>query len=145
MVGLCAGQRPAVAGRKKGADSGIDGLIYFQDDAGPAKKIIVSVKGGDNVNVAMIRDLGHVVEREKAAIGLLVTLTPPTKPMQTEALAAGYYQSPHFGAFPKLQILTIEGAVGRNRTGAVSRYGQGGLTFKKAERETPTGEQKNLL
>ena len=46
----------------------------------------------------MIRELGHVVEREKAAIGLFVTLTPPTKPMQTEALSAGYYQSPHFGA-----------------------------------------------
>ena len=36
-------------GKKKGADSGIDGVIYFQDDKGPAKKIIVSVKGGENV------------------------------------------------------------------------------------------------
>lgn len=132
-------------GRKKGADSGIDGLIYFQDDAGLAKKIIVSVKGGDSVNVAMIRDLGHVVAREKAAIGLLVTLTPPTKPMQTEALAAGYYQSPHFGAFPKLQILTIEGLLAGTERALYPDMARGGLTFKKAERETPTGEQKNLL
>jgi len=132
-------------GRKKGADSGIDGLIYFQDDAGLAKKIIVSVKGGDSVNVAMIRDLGHVVAREKAAIGLLVTLTPPTKPMQTEALAAGYYQSPHFGAFPKLQILTIEGLLAGTERTLYPDMARGGLTFKKAERETPTGEQKNLL
>ena len=36
-------------GKKKGADTGIDGVIYFSDDKGPAKKIIVSVKGGENV------------------------------------------------------------------------------------------------
>ena len=33
-------------GKKKGADGGIDGLIYFQDDATGHKKIVVSVKGG---------------------------------------------------------------------------------------------------
>jgi site-specific DNA-methyltransferase (adenine-specific) len=132
-------------GKKKGADSGIDGLIYFQDDAGLAKKIIVSVKGGDNVNVSMVRDLGHVVEREKAAIGLFVTLTPPTKPMQTEALSTGYYQSPHFGAFPKLQILTIEGVLNGAERALYPDLSQGGLTFKKAERETPVSEQEHLL
>lgn len=132
-------------GKKKGADSGIDGLIYFQDEAGPAKKIIVSVKGGDHVNVSMIRDLGHVVEREKAAIGLFVTLTPPTKPMQTEALSAGYYQSPHFGPFPKLQILTIEGVLSGAERARYPDLSQGGLTFKKAERESPTGAQEHLL
>ena len=132
-------------GKKKGADSGIDGLIYFQDAAGPARKIIVSVKGGENVNVSMIRDLGHVVEREKAAMGLFVTLTPPTQPMRTEALSAGYYQSPHFGAFPKLQILTIEGVLDGTERPLYPDLSQGGLTFKKAERETPAGEQENLL
>ncbi len=132
-------------GKKKGADSGIDGLIYFQDAAGSARKIIVSVKGGDHVNVSMIRDLGHVVEREKAAIGLFVTLTPPTQPMRTEALSAGYYQSPHFGAFPKLQILTIEGVLDGTERPLYPDLSQGGLTFKKAERESPPGEQENLL
>lgn len=132
-------------GKKKGADSGIDGLIYFQDDAGLAKKIVVSVKGGDHVNVGMIRDLGHVVEREKAAIGLFVTLTPPTQPMRTEALTAGYYQSAHFGAFPKLQILTIEGVLSGAERPLYPDLAQGGLTFKKAERETPTREQETLL
>ncbi|MBK6751159.1 MAG: hypothetical protein IPG67_14425 [Acidobacteria bacterium] len=33
---------------KKGADGGIDGMIVFTDDnSGKAKKVIVSVKGGD--------------------------------------------------------------------------------------------------
>ncbi len=73
-------------GKKKGADGGIDGLIYFNDDGKMPKKIIVSVKGGDNVNVAMVRDLAHVVEREKAEIGLFVTLTDATRPMCEEAV-----------------------------------------------------------
>ena len=82
-------------GKKKGADGGIDGLIYFNDDGKLPKKIVVSVKGGENVSVAMLRDLAHVVEREKAEIGLFVTLTEPTAPMKTEAVKTGYYLSPH--------------------------------------------------
>jgi hypothetical protein len=51
------------AGKKKGADTGIDGLIYFKPDGKITEKAIVSVKGGGNVSVTMIRDLGHVVEK----------------------------------------------------------------------------------
>jgi adenine specific DNA methylase Mod len=94
-------------GKKKGADSGIDGHIYFKPDGKTTEKAIVSVKGGENVSVPMIRDLGHVVEREKAKIGVFVTLAQPTKPMQTEAVKAGFYETP-YGKFPKIQILTIE-------------------------------------
>ncbi|MEX2115243.1 MAG: DNA methyltransferase [Bacteroidota bacterium] len=93
-------------GKKKGADSGIDGLIYFKPDGKTTEKAIVSVKGGDNINVAMIRDLGHVVEREKARIGVFVTLAEPTGPMKTEAVKAGFYEA-IYGKYPKLQILTI--------------------------------------
>jgi site-specific DNA-methyltransferase (adenine-specific) len=93
-------------GKKKGADSGIDGLIYFKPDLRSTEKVIVSVKGGENINVAMVRDLGHVVDREKAKIGLFITLTEPTGPMRTEAVKSGFYETVH-GKFPKLQILTI--------------------------------------
>jgi site-specific DNA-methyltransferase (adenine-specific) len=93
-------------GKKKGADSGIDGFIYFKPDGRTTEKAIVSVKGGGNVSVPMIRDLGHVVDREKAKIGVFITLAEPTKPMQTEAVKAGYYETP-YGKYPKLQILTI--------------------------------------
>ncbi len=61
------------AGKKKGADSGIDGLIYFKPEGKTTEKAIVSVKGGENINVAMIRDLAHVVDREKAKIGVFIT------------------------------------------------------------------------
>ena len=94
-------------GKKKGADSGIDGFIYFKPDGKTTEKAIVSVKGGGNVGVPMIRDMGHVVDREKAKIGVFITLAEPTKPMQVEAVKAGYYETP-YGKYHKLQILTIE-------------------------------------
>jgi site-specific DNA-methyltransferase (adenine-specific) len=93
-------------GKKKGADSGIDGLIYFKPEGKTTEKAIVSVKGGENVNVAMVRDLGHVVEREKARIGVFITLADSTAPMRTEAVKAGFYETP-YGKYPKIQILTI--------------------------------------
>src|SRR6185436_20336349 len=77
-------------GKKKGADSGIDGLIFFQEDKKTVNKIVVSVKGGENVSVLMIRDLGYVVDREKAAIGLFVSLVKPTRQMKEAAITAGY-------------------------------------------------------
>lgn len=93
-------------GKKKGADSGIDGFIYFKPDGKTTEKAIVSVKGGGNVGVPMIRDMGHVVDREKAKIGVFITLAEPTKPMLTEAVKAGFFETP-YGKYPKLQILTI--------------------------------------
>jgi site-specific DNA-methyltransferase (adenine-specific) len=93
-------------GKKKGADTGIDGLIYFKPEGKTTEKAIVSVKGGENVNVAMIRDLAHVVDREKARIGVFILLADPTKPMHTEAVKAGFYET-LYGKYPKIQILTI--------------------------------------
>jgi DNA modification methylase len=122
-------------GKKKGADTGIDGLIYFQDDKTSAKKIIVSVKAGENINVAMIRDLGHVIEREKAAIGLFVTLVEPTRPMKEEAVAMGYYESPSGASFPKLQILTIKALLDGTEQPRYPDLMRGGLMFKKAKQE----------
>jgi len=98
------------AGKKKGADTGIDGLIYFKDFRDgkvTTKKVIVSVKGGENINVAMIRDLAHVVDREKAKMGLFITLSEPTDPMSKEALKEGYFETGSGGKYLKLQIVTI--------------------------------------
>ena len=122
-------------GKKKGADSGIDGLIFFQDDKSGAKKIVVSVKGGENVGVPMIRDLGHVIDREKASIGLFLTLTDPTSPMTKEAVTAGYYESPAGASFPKIQILTIKGLLDGSERPRYPDLMQGGLMFKKAKKE----------
>jgi DNA modification methylase len=122
-------------GKKKGADGGIDGLIYFQDDATAPKKIIVSVKGGDSVTRTMIADLKNTVERENAEIGLFVTLAEPTQPMVGEAVSAGFYESPKFGAFPKIQILTIDGLLSGKEQARYPDLSRGGHTFKRAKRE----------
>jgi len=132
-------------GKKKGADTGIDGIIYFQDDKGEAKKIIVSVKSGENVTRTMIADLKNTVEREKAQMGLFVTLAPPTKPMIVEAASAGFYESPAHGAFPKIQILSIEGLLSGKETPLYPDLSRGALTFKKAKTETENTKQSDLL
>ena len=127
--------------KKKGGDTGIDGLIFFQDDKGDAKKIIVSVKGGEHVTRTMIADLKNSVEREKAQIGLFVTLAPPTEPMQREAVSAGYYDS-QFGAFPKIQILTVEDLLSGKEGPRYPDMARGGLNFKKAKKEKGKDQPK---
>ena len=94
--------------RKKGADSGIDGYLYYMDEKDKIKKAIISVKGGHNANVSMIRDLGHVIAREKADIGVFISIDEPTRPMTEEASMKGFYQSPQGRDYPRIQILTID-------------------------------------
>jgi DNA modification methylase len=132
-------------GKKKGADSGIDGVIYFQDDKTEPKKIIVSIKGGENVNVAMIRDLAHVIDREEAKIGLFVTLVEPTGPMIEEAAKTGFYELSKNVTFPKLQILTIEGLLSGKERPKYSDLSLGSHTYKKAQVEDEIMEQEKLL
>jgi DNA modification methylase len=120
-------------GKKKGADSGIDGFIYFKPDAKNTEKVIVSVKGGENINVAMVRDLAHVVEREKAKLGLFITLCEPTGPMKTEAVKVGFYETEYFGKVPCIQILTIDELLAGKKPDIPAIDPQ---TFKKAARET---------
>jgi DNA modification methylase len=99
-------------GGKKGADGGVDGYIYFKPDGRTVEKAVVSVKGGGNVGVGMIRDLIATIEREKAKVGILVSLEDPTTTMRKEAAAAGLYKpegDQQFSRdFPRIQILTID-------------------------------------
>ncbi len=50
-------------GGKKGADKGIDGVLYVQGPDKKTERAIISVKGGQNIGVAMIRDLKGVLAR----------------------------------------------------------------------------------
>ena len=116
---------------KKGADRGIDGRLYFHDDkSGKSKQVIFSVKAGENVNVTHIRDLRGVLDREKAEIGVLISMEAATKSMLKEAAEAGFYKSPHLEEkFPRIQILTVELLLG----GEQMKYPRWvDATFKKA-------------
>ena len=101
--------RPA-QDKKRGADSGVDGYInFFDDNGGKPKRIIVQVKSG-GVKRGDIATLKGDMEREKAALGLFITLKPPTRPMLQEAASAGVYVPEYYPGhqFARLQILTID-------------------------------------
>ena len=92
----------------RGADRGIDGVVHFIDGPRHAtKKAIVQVKSG-KVSSPLIRDLKGTVEREKADLGLFITLEKPTRDMRTEAASAGFYHSEIWQRdYPRMQIRTI--------------------------------------
>jgi hypothetical protein len=46
------------------------------------------------------------VQREKAAIGVLISFEEPTKNMRKEAASAGFFESP-WGKHSKIQLLTV--------------------------------------
>ncbi len=99
--------------KKKGADGGIDGVIYFKSGAKTTEKAIVSVKGG-HVSVKDVRELANVVDREKAKIGIFISLEEHTQPMVKEAAGAGLYEG-LTGKVPKIQLFTIEELLGGKR------------------------------
>ncbi|MBU2600646.1 MAG: restriction endonuclease [Actinobacteria bacterium] len=125
------GARPVE--QKKGADKGIDGRLYFHDEAkGATKQVIISVKAG-GTGAAHMRDLRGVVEREKAQIGVLLTMQEPTGPMRKEAASSGFYESPGWHTkHPRLQILTVADLLGGAAIDYPSRFGN--VTFKAAPR-----------
>jgi site-specific DNA-methyltransferase (adenine-specific) len=126
---------------KKGADGGLDGVEWF----GPKKeyKAIVSVKGGKTVGVDMLRSLDAVITQQGAAVGVFLTLEPPTSKMVEWAKQAGMFEAPGFAPVPRIQIVTIEQAI-QSRARAVNLPARHNDTFKRAAREEVTGRQSAL-
>lgn len=124
------GARPT--SQKRGADKGIDGRLYFHDEPkGKTKQIIMSVKSG-HILPSYVRDLRGVVEREKAQIGVLITLGEPTRAMKSEAASAGFYDSPWGTKHPIIQILTVEELLNGKKIDYPPTRGD--ATFRKAPR-----------
>lgn len=137
------GARPVE--QKKGADKGIDGKIVFQgEEAGKFETVILSVKAG-HVTANHVRDLRGVLERENAAIGVLIAMEPFTKPMQTEAVTAGFFESQVWGKkYPMLQLLTIADLLAGKRID-MPPIRQVGATFKKAPKANQKGVETGTL
>jgi DNA modification methylase len=128
----------------KGADKGIDGVLLFQigDVGSPHLRALISVKSGQ-VHSNVVSELRGVVEREKAALGILIVLEEPTAPMKREAASAGFYESP-WRKHPRLQILTIEELLGGKGID-MPPIRVGGTTFKQAPRaEVPVKPELTL-
>lgn len=98
----------AVINAKKGADKGIDGIVYFQGDKNDPEKIIFQVKSG-KVKSGDIRDLLGTMTLESASLAIFITLEEPTKDMLKTAKSAGFYQSKYMShSCDKIQIVTIK-------------------------------------
>ncbi len=123
---------------KKGADKGIDGIITFMDDnSGKAKRAVVQVKSG-NVGSSHIRDLVGTVDREKAPMGIYITLEEPTSKMRQEAASAGVYHSPGWHKdYPRIQIVTVQELL----DGTTVKMPPSNVTFKQAGKMLKEGDE----
>ncbi|MBI2842216.1 MAG: site-specific DNA-methyltransferase [Armatimonadetes bacterium] len=101
-VGLASG----IPQPEKSGDRGIDGKVYFTDLEGKLQWAVCQVKGG-HLTPSVIRDFGHVIEREKAAMGFFICLNKPTKGMCNEAEELGFFTIGR-RRIPRLQIRTIK-------------------------------------
>lgn len=98
----------AIINDKKGADKGVDGTAYFLATKEENAKIIFQVKSG-GVKRDTIATLRGDMEREQAAIAVLITLEKPTSPMLKEAKSAGQFHHESMGKnYDKIQIVTVK-------------------------------------
>jgi DNA modification methylase len=96
--------------QKQVADHGRDGVVrFFRGRKTKPGQIIVSVKGGKQLNPGMIRDLEGTVARDANVDGgILITLWQPTKGMKAHADTAGTFPDPAGNPYPKIQAITVE-------------------------------------
>ena len=128
-------------GGRKGADTGIDGIIWFKPDGRRSEKAIVEVKGG-GVGVKDIGRLAQVMEREGALIGVFLTAQPPTRAMERDAAAVGMWTQEETGrTFPRLQIITLA-ELFQNKRPQIPWID---TTAARTARREATGKQGTLL
>jgi len=132
------GARPVE--QKKGADKGIDGRLYFHDDPKATKQIVLSVKAGHTGSPHVMELLG-VMNREKAEIGVFISLQEPTQSMRREAASAGFYKAPWGRDYPRLQLLTIADLL----AGRTVDFPRENVTFKKAPKEKGEARESDTL
>lgn len=102
----------AMINEKKGGDGGIDGTAFLLDFDNKLqegyKKILFSVKSSKNLNPSVIRDLNGTLEREKAAMGILITLYPMANLIK-ESKKYGIYNNEMLGqTYPKMQVVNVQ-------------------------------------
>jgi hypothetical protein len=90
-----------------------------------------------------VRDLRGVIEREKAEIGVLISMEPPTKPMMKEAAEAGCYQPPGLtDKYPRIQILSVAELLAGKKIEYPRLLD---VTFKKAPKARKAAEEQMPL
>lgn len=131
----------AIIHEKKGADAGIDAVAYFLTGKNDNAKIIFQVKSG-GVKRGDIATLHGDMEREQAALAVLISLEGPTRPMLQEAKAAGQYKHETMGrSYDKISIVTVKEIVEENKRLEIPM----GLEVLKAAQAALNAEQMDLL
>ena len=125
-------------GKRKGADGGIDGIIYFKPDGRRTDRALVSVKGGAHVGVTMIRELHSAMVRERAPLGVFISAALPTSVMEREAAAVGRFRSEATGrSYARLQIVTLAELFAGRRPDIP--FVDAGAAFKRGTRDRGAG------
>ena len=134
---------------KKGADKGIDGRLFFDDEGdekAAVKQVVFSVKAG-KTGSAHVRDLVGVITREEksgARIGVLISLQTPTADMRKEAASAGFYTSPGRTQHRRIQLLTVEDLLNGEKLDIPLWHAS--ATFKRAPKSrTPSAPHPELF
>lgn len=96
-----------VINEKKGADKGIDGVVYFATGHGKTERMVIQVKSG-GANRGTVATLKGDMQRERAELALLITMDEPTKPMLQEAKSVGVYEHTLMGRnYDRIRIVTV--------------------------------------
>ena len=104
---------------KRTADGGIDGRLYFDvPDEREFQSMVIEVKGGDSVNIGVVRDLRGVLEREDALLAGLIVMkglgAVKARNFKREMAAAGDLEVKG-KLYPRMQMLTVADILGVNR------------------------------
>ena len=104
---------------KQTADGGIDGRLYFaHPDRGDLQSMVIEVKGGANVNIAVVRALGDVMRRDSALLAGLIVMDDLSsgKTRNFGALMAEAGDLDVLGVkYPRMQMLTVAQIVAGER------------------------------
>lgn len=93
-----------------------------------------------------MRALGHVVTREKAAIGVLISLYEATDKMRADAASAGFYTHKVNGQqYPKLQLVTVGELLDGHGIARPSSSAATDETFKRAPKAKAKGGVQGRL
>ncbi|MBN2380055.1 hypothetical protein JXM67_09675 [candidate division WOR-3 bacterium] len=95
-----------------------------------------------------MRDLAGTVQREKAVMGALILLYPPTdrSEIKREAASAGFFHSQIMNKdYPKLQVLTVKGLLEGIERLLIPQIAPDDMTFKRAEKISKDEDKQKTL
>ena len=109
------------------------------------EQIIIQVKGG-KTGVKDVRDLRGVLDREKAAMGVMISMQPPTRDMVTEAVSTGFYEHKTIQQkYPRLQLRTVKELMEGKSIERPSNVAALDETLKRAPESKKKERQQNEL